>query len=269
MPETMSPEARAAVLQRRASALAHYQRAMVAMSKTLLYSDESRVALDEANEQFDLAQTAEAEYFTNLLEIPISICPFDGQPLVRFFDPYGLDGPWWRSSATPQDPLACRHFCTLVGAVSFEGQPPRGGEFEAHVGPQVPFVIPRLLEQLGMIAVLSRIRMANGYLAYPIAYFAERRPPPQALTASWARTNYLYETQLGEIRWRIPVDPWDFDLGPWLESGKLRWCVSDGQNLNLSAESSSTCPYVGLPGERRPTVVKGERFWFDPPPGVT
>lgn len=52
------------------------------------------------------------------------------------------------------------------------------------------FAVARLLDLPGMVAVVSKIEMENGYIVFPVAYCAERRPPPQDLTASWPRTNY-------------------------------------------------------------------------------
>jgi hypothetical protein len=266
MPETMNTQERAAILRKREDSLAAYQRAMNSALEQPPCSREERAALDEANRHFQAAAEAEADYFQSLGRMSLSVCPLCNKPLFRTFDPYGLDGPWWQSSATPEEPIPCRHFCVLTGALSFNGKPPRGGNFEAHVGPQIPYVIPRLLEHPDMVAVVSRIQTADDYLAYPIAYFAKRRPPPQDLTAGWARTNYLYQTQLGEVRWRIPNDPWDFDLKPWIEQGKLYWCLeSDGQ-LALKSEPPGNCPFIDLPGEQRPVIVQMNRYWCEPLP---
>lgn len=257
---------RAELLTRRADALAMYERAMRRALTHKRYTDEEREALDEANRAMTEALQLEEVYYRILPPVLLSRCPFDDAPLHRTFDPYGLDGPWWRSEASPGEPETCRHFCGLVGALDFAGQPPLGGDFQAHVGPQVPFVIPRLLELPGMIAVLSCVRMENGYQAFPVGYFAAQRPPPQELTAGWARTQHLYSTQLGEVRWRMANELYDFDLEPWFRSGKLRWATSESLLLMNVSANPKDCPYLDLPGERRPTVVKGDRAWTEPMP---
>src|SRR5438067_4305000 len=122
------------------------------------------------------AQNWKARYFERLPKPVMSCCPFDQKPLRRSFDPFGLDGPWWEPDAITQEPPSCPHFCVLQGAVNFAGKPPLAGKHQIRPGPQVPFVIPRLLEYEGMIAVISQLRMENGYIAYPVAYFALRRP---------------------------------------------------------------------------------------------
>src|SRR4051794_38266283 len=60
--------------------------------------------------------TLEDEYFRRLPRIVMGACPYCGKPLYRSFDALGLDGLWWRSDATPDEPQACPHFCVLVGA---------------------------------------------------------------------------------------------------------------------------------------------------------
>ncbi len=206
--------------------------------------------------QSEMRQRLE-EYFESLPRIAVAPCPFDGRVLVRSFDPFGFDGPWWGSNAAPKEPPACPHFCVMGGAVRFDGRPARGGEFRALTGPEVPFVYPRVLAMPGMLAVVSELPMDHGLLAYAISYFAERRPPPQHLVGGWRRTTHGWVTQLGETGFRIENDPWDFDLGPWLARGKLRWCPPGSDNTKL-ADPTGPCPYVDLPGQRKYLLVSGD-----------
>jgi hypothetical protein len=150
-----------------------------------------------------------------------------------------------------------------MGAVNLEGSRSRP-DFDVHPGPGVPFVVPRLLEMPGMIAVISEIEMADGARAYPVAYFAPRRPPVQTLAASWARTNFVYTTQLGAHAWRRADEPapgqpapdsWDFALAPWLKQGKVRWCEPGSEGTTLSTAAPEACPFLDLPGIRRPQVI--------------
>jgi hypothetical protein len=157
-------------------------------------------------------------------------------PLIRSVDPHGLDGTWWAGDV---EPAPCRHFCAVLGALGPNENPPRAGDFEVRPGPQVPFVVPRLLELDGVIAVISRMHMDNGYAVCPIAYFAERRPSPQDLTASW-RKGFTYETQLGETSWRLSDELWDFELTPWISRKKLLWARGEGDEMKL--EGGTDCP---------------------------
>ena len=220
-------------------------------------------AYRRAREALAEMTTTDAAYFRDLPRIPVSCCPLCDKPLFRAFDPFGLDGLWWRSDAQPDEPQACAHFCALLGAVDLRTSRPRP-DFDLHPGPDAPFVIPRLLRQEGMVAVVSQIQLSDGAIAYPIAYFAPRRPPVQSLAAPWARTNFVYSTQLGVHSWRQASEPapgeqapdtWDFELQPWVASGKLRWCPPASNNAVLSPVSTAPCPFADLPGSRQRQVI--------------
>jgi len=217
--------------------------------------EESRAYVDSAAYRQARAAYAEMvavedEYFRRLPRVVMAICPFCAQPLHRTFDPFGLDGFWWRSDAQPDEPAPCLHFCVVLGALHLTGPvPPR--DFDVHPGPGVPFVVSRLLKHPEMTAVVSQLP-AEGGVAYAIAYFAPRRPPVQALAASWARTNHVYTTQLGVHGWRTGGEEMDFDLGRWLASHRLRWCTPGTNQLG-----EGPCPYLDLPGERTPQVIPG------------
>jgi hypothetical protein len=202
----------------------------------------------------------EAEYLRRLPRPALSCCPVCAQPLRRSFDPFGLDGLWWRSDAHPDEPRPCPHFCLLLGAVDLGAAKP-APDFDVHPGPGAPFVVPRILAMPDMVAVVSEIALADGAKAYPIAYFAPRRPPIQSLTASWPRTNFVYQTQLAVQAWRradepptgSPPDTRDFDLAPWIARGQIRWCPPGSDPSRLA--TTGACPFVDLPGVRQPQLI--------------
>jgi hypothetical protein len=221
--------------------------------------------LQSARRSFAEVTALEDEYFQRVPRIAMGPCPICGKVLHRSFDPLGMDGLWWRSDAHPDEPPACPHFCVLMGAVDLRGGRPQP-DFDVHPGPGAPFVVPRLLGQPGMVAVVSEVEMADGALAYPIAYFAPRRPPVQLLTASWARTNFVYTTQLGVHSWRLASAPprgrsgdesWDFEVQPWIERGQVRWCEAGTERSTLSTEAPEAFPFVTPSGVRRPQVILG------------
>jgi hypothetical protein len=201
----------------------------------------------------------EAEYLRRLPRPAVSCCPLCAKPLHRSFDPFGLDGLWWRSDAHPDEPQPCPHFCLLLGAVDLAGTTP-APDFDVHPGPGAPFVVPRILAMPEMVAVVSEIAISGGARAYPVAYFAPRRPPVQLLAAPWPRTRFVYKTQLGVQAWRradeppagLPADTRDFDLAPWIARGQLRWCAPGSDCSQLATTS---CPFVDLAGVRHPQLV--------------
>jgi hypothetical protein len=209
-----------------------------------------------------IIKSRSSEYFACVPRIPISCCPYDGLPLIRSFDAFGFDGLWWGSSATPEELPACPHFAVLLGAVSLEGREPEASTFEVRPGPEVPYVVPRLLELPGMIAVISEIAMDPGYRAFPIAYFTNVPPAAEDLVPSWARSTYSYQTAEGESGWKGVDDPWDFDLLPWLHDGKIRWSLADDP-ATLNTNPSERCPYVDLPGTREIVALQENKRWTE------
>jgi hypothetical protein len=251
----MTRPERDALLARHRDARRRYERAMDTHAAGL--DEPGEIGIDDTSEIFSdtpayqEARAAYAEmvaleeqYFRGLPRLVMAPCPFCGKPLHRSFDPFGLDGLWWRSDAQPDEPEPCLHFCLLQGAVKVQAPPP-AADFAVHPGPPRPFVLPRLLRQPGMTAVISRLPIEGG-VAYPIAYFAPRRPPVQGLAAGWGRSNFVYTTQLGEHGWRGADEESDFDLQPWVAAGRLRWCRPDGDRTTL--DESGSCPYPTDPG---------------------
>jgi hypothetical protein len=154
----------------------------------------------------------------------------------------------------------------LRGAVHLQGKKVVGPALEAAIGPEVPYVIPRLLELGNMTAVIGEVGMATGYKAYTIAYFADPRPHDKHLTADWPDTSYTWRTMFGETASVIPVDKWDFDLKPWITKGKVRWCVPGSGNEKVAPAAKSItgaedCPYLDLKGRREYLMVRGDRVW--------
>ncbi len=253
-------EERRILLRTRTVAELQYNEAMDLSAERPPWSQSENEAIASADQHLAVIKRAEREYFERLPREVMSCCPFCQQPLLRTFDRFGLDGMWWRSDALPEEPASCPHFCVLLGAVGFAGHQPESGNFEVSCGPEAPYVVPRLLRQPSVLAVVSSIHMKLGYTAYPIAYFAEERPAPQNLTAGWARNIYTYNAEDGRDEWRISNDDWDFDLRCWLLERRLLWCPPDSGNSFLSTDPPERCPFVDLPGRRARLVVYGNHL---------
>lgn len=234
---------RSRLLAARETALREHHAAMERIAQLPPGGDQEIAILAAAEEHLRAAELAEEAYFDRLPRVVMGCCPFDAKPLVRTFDPYGFDGPWWRPEALPGELPSCPHFCAVLGAASTGGDNPHDVPGDRS-RPATPYVVPRLLNQPGMVAVLSRIEMTAGNSAVAVAYFAPRRPPAQDLAANWPRSVYLYTTALGQHRWRLDDAERDFDLRPWLARGKLRWCEPGSNNERLSFDPPDRCPYI-------------------------
>lgn len=219
--------------------------------------DDERVALREEMER------VLGTYWAGLPRVPLSRCPFCEESLYHSFDPWGVEGFWWQEdlAGDEPEPPRCPHFGVLQGALNLNGRPPTGGQEEALVGPAVPFVIPRVLEQPPVVAVVSAISMANGYTAYPIAYFAEPPLGPDSFTQPWTRNSFSWEAPDGSFPWRADTDPWDFDLAPWVERRKLLWIEPGDERLRVRSAGSDRCPYVGLEGTRERQHLQHDELW--------
>lgn len=183
-------------------------------------------------------------YFTRLPLYHLSKCPFCGTVLQHSFDPWGVNGLWWQhdeNSVIYKKHKACEHFRLLKGAVNLNNNPPIGSNYsDSLIGPTKPYIIPRILRMESMIAVISSFQMTNGYIAYPIAYFSESKPPTGSLPASW--TNIMREG------YGHPDSPeyQEFNLTPWLEIGRIVWANQDDGDLILHHHPDKKCHYEGL-----------------------
>ena len=218
---------------------------------------------DEERKLKDRFAACRVEYFAALPRLTLGRCPFTGAAFKHSFDPWGFDGFWWQPTqqAKTAEPDPPDSFAVLQGAVSMNEGKPHGGVEEAQLGPAVPYVIPRILQLESMVAVISKVRMPSGYTAYPIAYFAEVVPPPGSLTQAWTERQYSFVTPGGEKAWTVKNDPWDFELQPWIERRKVRWIDPDDELMHVQSFPSRNCPFVGLPGVRKPQVVLGDKTW--------
>jgi hypothetical protein len=203
----------------------------------------------------------------------MSTCPYCGRPLERCFDPFDLDGDWWRG-VRRADPEPCVHYCFLKGAIRFAmgRKPCKPESAEVWGGPEVPYVIPKLLEQPTMVAVIGELPMEPGWTAYTMTYYAKQRPPADTgLSGDWASQSYSFKHPLtGSTQFRYATELWDFDLRPWIQKGKLLWCVPGSGNRVLADPKRDACPYLDMPGEQRQLVLgRGGDDRIPPPDGLT
>lgn len=247
----MTPEERSQLLFR-----------MVEMEKVLYPEVEPVPTLTRSAraQVLDAYYLAIAEYFDRLPRVVLSACPFTGTPLKRVFDPLGLDGPFWPKVQVAEvvQPDAPATFRVLLGALDLHGRPVPEVTEEILPGPDAPFVVPRLLKLPGMVAVISRVELSGGDVAYPIGYFSETEIPAHLLHQFWLKQELWFDNSTGSKSWMTANDTWDFDLAPYVAAGKVRWIRPGDTGAEVvGSESGEACPYVGLPGQHRPQVLSG------------
>lgn len=211
------------------------------------------------------------QYLDNLPERRLSRCPFTGEVLSMRIDDFGLDGFFWNNSAPrrPEQKFPETYFA-IDGALKLEGAPEKS-PLLCCPGPDVPYVLPRLLQYDEIKVVVSHIKIGP-HTAYLMIYYAD--PAPQGIyrVNDWGTERY-WETGTPDpelftpgLYIDVPAEPgeMDFDLKPWIKAGKLLWIAPGDENLTLHGHASG-CPYLDLPGSRNPKYIQnGEAWEFDP-----
>jgi hypothetical protein len=210
----------------------------------------------------ELAQTRQSlmalvdRYLAGLAPMPLSRCPFTGEPFSYVIDTGGLDGLWWDYEA-PVRPAGKppTTFFALDGALHLE-QPLENFPHLCRPGPEAPFVVPRLLERPEISAVVSSLAVGP-HLGFAIVYFAQPVPMNIPRLNEWGALEYWIPGESGYLGWdTVEEDPtaYDYDLEPWIRAGKLLWIAPGDEGVMLHSDVRR-CPYLGLPGRRYPLFI--------------
>ena len=207
-------------------------------------------------------ERVEAEYLEMLSRPAISRCPFTGDKIYHSLDTQGLDGPWWnyKSPVRPSEELPPT-FLSLTGSV-YLGEEIEEFPFLCHPGPGAPYVVPRVLLFDQVRAVISSLLIGT-HQAYLICYFCEPGFGSPENVNLWGTSEYHRRISSGELLvGHAPdsMDDYDFDLEPWVATGKLLWTLPDDPALILHSDVSR-CPYLRLPGGRRPLAIQDGIAW--------
>lgn len=204
----------------------------------LLAAPEDSIEYEEASKKLWQIRRS---YCDQLPLVRFCLSPFDGLPFDHSIDPYGIDGLWWSSLdfIRPLEYLPI-HVVALTGAITLE-QPIEVTHFVVKPGPGIPFVVPWVLDLPGVKAVLCPIKIGK-HQGWPIIYFRQDGTPLEGGFNTWGedRSRFMVgEEESGWNEWSAGPEDYDFDLRPWVESGKLLW---------VPAEDQSGVPRVGLEG---------------------
>lgn len=211
----------------------------------------------------DRAAELRDEYRDGVPFVEVSRCPISGQMLRRSLDIYGLDGLWW-DNTNPIRPREQRSTTLLAftGAMKLSDEP-EFTSFLVKPGPGVPFVIPRLLSNDGVKAVLSCL-LVSGHIGYVVAYFADPLPQNIQRANDWGREDYQILRKDGETGWDKCdeiEDDYDFGIEQWIDLGKLLWIAPGDSDLKLR-RGSKECPYIDLDGIREIQRLKEGELWY-------
>jgi hypothetical protein len=198
--------------------------------------------------------------------VPIARCPFTGEVAVMAVDTAGLDSPWWDymvpvRGLEADDDLPPTFF-GVTGAMAL-GDVVESTEHLVMAGPEAPFVLPDLLGDKRVKAVLSEVPV-GAHTGYAISFFASL-PLPKDLARpnTWGTDRAWYAGSDGGVVWSQLDDDdlvRDFSLGPWLERGDLQW-IAPGDDSATLRSGTADCPYLGLPGRQVPVYCNYGRMW--------
>ncbi len=201
--------------------------------------------------------------------VALSRCPFTGNELKHSLDYFGIDGLWWSSDypVRPDENLPVSYF-GFTGALKLGSDGSNNGNdletfpFTCTPGPDVPFVLPRLLYFNQIKAVLSSYKIGS-HTAYLVFYYSY--PPMTGLERpnEFGMGSYRYFDLNGDIKYGHYYDAIrDFELEEWIRDGKLLWIQPDDKSLRLNSDVSR-CPYLGLEGSRVNKYLSGGKIWYD------
>jgi hypothetical protein len=212
-----------------------------------------------------------SRYLDGLPERRLSRCPFTGEVLSMKIDDFGLDGFFWNNSAPrrPEQKFPGTYFA-MDGALKLQGTPEKC-PLLCSPGPDLPYVLPRLLQYDEIKAVISCIKIGP-HTAYPIIYYADPAPEGVFRVNDWGTERYwepgtpVPELFTPGLYIDVPAEPeeMDFDLEPWIKAGKLLWIPPGDESLTLHGHAFG-CPYLDLPGSRNLKYIQNGEVWeFDP-----
>jgi hypothetical protein len=233
------------------------RRKLMAEGTRLLTEARALHAQDRTEEAFELDDRADEinqRYRDLLPEVTVARCPDSGE-LVRWpIDIMGLDAWFWDYRAQMRRiPDPPRTWLAMTGAMRL-GDPVEHPPFVVMPGPDVPFVVPRVLGGHGVRAVIAEVPV-GGHTGWAISYFG---PMPEAtLVNFWGADDLLVYRDgvwTGWDRERPDTSQYDFDLADWVSSGKLLWLAPGDESATLRAGVDG-CPFVDLPGRRQFTVI--------------
>lgn len=196
-------------------------------------------------------------YRLNLPVIPISRCPFSSQVLYHSIDHFGIDGLWWNYDAPMRPVENCpATFHSITGALSLE-TPIENAPFLCVPGPAIPYVIPDILGNEHIEAVLSAINIGR-HRGYVMTYYTNNLSISAPRANSWGMDYWEILDYLGTYRWDsspISEESLDFQIDRWIAKGKLHWIEPNDRTYTLR-QGTDTCPYLTLAGTKKIQMIR-------------
>ncbi|GAA1741419.1 hypothetical protein [Luedemannella helvata] len=227
-----------------------------------------REAVNAARERL---RQVRARYRDWLPRVPVSRCPDTGEIVEWPLDNVDFDGWFWEyhnpTRVTPKLPASWR---AMTGAVRL-ADAVADAPFIAKPGPEVPYVLPRILNRPDARAVLAQVPIGP-HTGWAITYHAPRRLGV-SLANTWGANNYpVYDDDGTWLGWdEVPEWPADndYDLRPWVLAGKLLWIAPGDETMTLR-QGVDGCPYLEMSGRHEYGIVEHGEVRYPPlPPNLS
>lgn len=245
------------------------ERELVLAEWFLLYTDDEDDDEDTRAEVGVRRDESREKYLAQLEPVELSRCFFTDEVVSYPVDTVSLDGPFWdvRNPARTMPPESPATLVGLSGAVQLTGDAADIPYFPflARPGPEVPFVLPGVLDREGLVAVISAV-LIGPHAGFPIAYFAEPGTDLEGVPAidEWGSDRAFRRNPTRGWVWdssTTPEDAYDYDLAPWIEQGKLRWIEPYDRSLVVRSGVDG-CPYIDQIGHREVTRIEDLEVWW-------
>lgn len=238
------------------------------------YRDEGEEPPRELFDEFDRLGQQENQAMYGFLRrkplVLVSRCPYCMRAILVKVGVFSLlDRFWYHVYSDGREEVSedslCKHLFCLDGALNLSGHQPAEAIAPITVSnntiwmaAEVPFVKPRVLNLPTVVAVIHSFPVADKYTAYPIVYFAEKQPSQEEFCIGWARQEYVdhLEGDKPIIFVGRRTDAQDYELGKWVEQGKLLWLDPTDDEHPLVRGPVGAFPYGNLPGRRNPYTIK-------------
>lgn len=205
----------------------------------------------------------ENEYGGLLPITKLSRCPFTSEEVLVDIDINGLDGLWWNYEDPVRDvPELPETYFAFTGSLRL-GKPLEKFPFLCVSGPEVPFLVHRMIRHPSIRAVISQVKIGP-HTGYPIFYFVDPTENPLRFARFNEWGSHMYWTrEYGGFWWdRVFEDDeeLEFELEPSIEKGKLQWISPGDESLELQSDPEG-CPYLNLPGDRNFQRIQNGVVW--------
>ena len=134
----------------------------------------------------------------------------------------------------------------------------------------MPYIVPRLLEPAGTVAVLSSVAVGK-HRAYLTAYFAASEFGPDGMPRTRElpiANEWPYDRWVGPGGWRevYADEAIDLDIGRWIDDQRLLWIAPDDDRAILrdgrgGGDEGERCPYLDLAGASAPQRIQAGVTW--------